>query len=251
VAVGQAGFQDWITARSVNGQLALLDDRAQGLKDAILSGKIKVQSLAEVSSSVLALFFPSDDHIAPGSKVRETLKQARSRIESQYGEWINDLSGIPGASDAYRDAVLAFETSAGLGARDYMTIYGITANESQLAGAGLEAFLGFFDQKFRDHDYDVGREHAREVLQDPIIGANGQLGPIRYVGSEIRPIDSRLDGMKMSQVPEGDLHAFKSGMRKRLNEMLKEMWGPVWSLPAIPGSDLILDSVLNRLIAKM
>jgi hypothetical protein len=55
----------------------------------------------------------------------------------------------------------------------------------------------------------------------------------------------------MSQVPEKDLQAFKAGMRKRLNQMLREMWGPVLSLPAIPGSDLILESVLDRMISKM
>jgi hypothetical protein len=38
-------------------------------------------------------------------------------------------------------------------------------------------------------------------------------------------------------------------MLKRLNQMLKEMWGPVFTLPAIPGSDLILDSIHDRMIA--
>jgi hypothetical protein len=64
-------------------------------------------------------------------------------------------------------------------------------------------------------------------------------------------IDSRVDGLRMSQVPEKDLHVFKAGMRKRFSQMLRKMWGPVLSLPAIPGSDLILESVLDRMISKM
>jgi hypothetical protein len=122
---------------------------------------------------------------------------------------------------------------------------------SELAGAGLEAFWGFFDQTFRDHDYDVGRSHARNVLQDDALKQTGALGEILCTGSPIRPIDTRLDGLKLRDVPEDDLRAFKTGMRKRLNEMLKEMWGPIWSLAAVPGSDLILDSILDRMIAKM
>lgn len=251
VAIGQSGFQDWITAGGVNERLAILDDRAEGLKQAIRQGKIDVPSLANTSRSVLALFFPNGEHLPPGASGPETLDDAKARISSQYQDWIQELASIPDASSAYRDAVLAFETSAGLGARDYMTIYGITATDSQLAGAGLEAFLGFFDQRFRDHDYDVGRSHAHQVLKDPALEAPGQLGPILYSGSDIRSIDSRLDGLKLRDVPEADLQAFKSGMRKRLNQMLREMWGPVWSLPAIPGSDLILSSLLDRLIAKM
>jgi hypothetical protein len=132
-----------------------------------------------------------------------------------------------------------------------MTIYGITAKDSELAGAGLEAFVGFFDQAFRDHDYDVGRSHARRILQDPALKQSGALGEIYYTGSPIRPIDGRLDGLKLRDIPEADLKAFKTGMRKRLNEMLRELWGPVWSLAAVPGSDLILDSILDRMISKM
>ena len=131
-----------------------------------------------------------------------------------------------------------------------MTIYGVTATSSELAGAGLEAFLGFFDQRFRDHDYDVGRTHARALLTSPDL-ANDGLGPIRYTPSEIHPIDSRLDGLKLINVPVADLQAFKEGARKRLNQMLRELWGPFLALPAIPGSDLILDSALDHVISKL
>jgi hypothetical protein len=84
-------------------------------------------------------------------------------------------------------------------------------------------------------------------LRDPTLTADGALGPFNYTGSDINLIDSRVDGLRMSQVPEKDLHVFKAGMRKRLSQT----WGPVLSLPAIPGSDLILESVLDRMISKM
>jgi hypothetical protein len=184
------------------------------------------------------------------SKKPETLSDARSRISAQYQQWIAELNPDATTANAYRDSVLAFETAAGLGAHDYMTIYGITATANSQAEASWRSSASF-DQRFRDHDYDVGRLHARQVLTDPALSEPGTLGPIRYTGSEIRPIDGRFDGLKMNQVPHGDLTAFKAGMRKRLNQMLKEMWGPVFSLAAVPGSDLILDSILDRMIAKL
>jgi hypothetical protein len=251
VAVGQSGFQDWITAKDVNASLTLLDQRAKGLRDAIYNGQINITALTITSKSVLQLFFPDDKHQPPGAREAETIDQAKARIASQYHDWISDLSAIPGAPDALRDSILAFETSAGLGARDCMTIYGVTAKDSELAGAGIQAFLGFFDQSFRDHDYDVGRSHARAVLTDSALGVPGALGPIHYTSQEIRAIDTRLDGLKVQNVPAADLKAFKAGMRKRLNQMLHELFGPVWSLAVIPGSDLILDSILDRIIARM
>jgi hypothetical protein len=251
VVMGQSGFQDWITAKEMNQRLALLDARAEGLKNAIKGGAIDVPSLATTAHSLLQLFFPNGEHKSPGAIAPEKLIDAQARIAAQYGNCMEELDSVPGQAAAYRDAVLAFETAADLGARDHMTIYGITAKDTELAGAGLEAFLGFFDQRFRDHDYDVGRSHARKILKDPALEADGALGPFNYTGSDINLIDSRLDGLRMSHVPEKDLQAFKAAMRKRLNQMLREIWGPVLSLPAIPGSDLILESVLDRMISKM
>ena len=251
VVMGQSGFQDWITAKEVNQRLALLDARAEGLKEAIIAEEIDVPCLAKTASSLLRLFFPNGEHLSPGATAPEKLGEAQARIAAQYGSLIKQIDTVPGQADAYRDAVLAFETAAGLGARDHMTIYGITAQDTELAGAGLEAFLGFFDQRFRDHDYDVGRTRARAILKDPALAEVGALGPFLYPGSDINQIDSRLDGLRMSEVPNEDLHLFKAGMRKRLNQMLREMWGPVLSLPAVPGSDLILESLLDRMIHKL
>ncbi len=42
VVIGQSGFQDWIAARGVNERIALLDSRAEGLKDALLRGDLDV-----------------------------------------------------------------------------------------------------------------------------------------------------------------------------------------------------------------
>ncbi len=195
VVMGQSGFQDWITASGVNQRVKLLDDRAADLKTAILTGGIDVTALATTASSILTLFFKNGEHTPPGATGPESIEAAKSRIAAQYSTEMSALAGPPGRAEAFRDAILAFETAAELGARDFMTIYGVTATDSQLAGAGLQAFLGFFDQDFRDHDYDVGRAHARAVLTDPALNDSGAIGPILYTGSPIRPIDARLDGL--------------------------------------------------------
>jgi predicted acylesterase/phospholipase RssA len=251
VVIGQSGFQDWIVAKGVNQRVALLDERACGLKDAMKNGSIDTACLATMADSILKLFFPGGQHLSPGATLPESVAQAQARIADQYKDEMAELDGVPGRAIAFRDAVLAFETAAGLGARDEMTIYGVTSTSSDLAGAGFAAFLGFFDQRFRDHDYDVGRTHARSVLTSPELSGPGQLGPVRYKPTPIRPIDARLDGLKMANVPQADLQNFKAGMRERFNQMLRELCGPYLSLPALPFGDLILDSALNHLISKL
>ena len=82
VVIGQSEFQDWITAETLNDRIKLLDDRATGLKDAMLAGKIDIPALDITSISVLALFFPGGVHHPPGSPGPETLDAAKARIAS-------------------------------------------------------------------------------------------------------------------------------------------------------------------------
>jgi Patatin-like phospholipase len=243
VAIGQSGFQDWIRATEVNKQVQLLDTRASELQKAISRGEIAIQPLQTTATELLRLLFQNNQQIPPGATKPETLPEAQARIAAQYQQEMDKLAGLPGAPQAFRDAVLAFESAAGLGARDLMTIYGITAKESELAGAALEAFLGFFDQKYRDHDYDVGRDHAQKVLTDPIMRADGQLGPLHYQPGAIRLIDHTLDGPQLHRLSQEDIQQFKRGARRRVNQLLKLLHLQLADLVA----DLIVDAIIDHI----
>jgi predicted acylesterase/phospholipase RssA len=259
VVIGQSGFRDWITAQQINERIHLLDDRASGLKDAILDHGIAPSALQETATSLLTLLFPDGSHQPPGARVPETLDKAKARITHQYREEIGELSTaertkpeLAGAALAFRDSILAFESAAGLGARDAMCIYGITAKESELAGAGLQAFLGFFDRVYREHDYNVGRLHARSVLNDEKLSEKGNIGPLRglELASPIDPVDTRLDGLSLAHVAPADLKEFKTGTRQRVNQMIDELTHHSWfeSEAVKTAVDPILNIVLDWLI---
>ena len=55
--IGQAEFQDWITAEDLNTQIALLDARALGLAAAISNGEIDVHALQTTADDLLKLLF--------------------------------------------------------------------------------------------------------------------------------------------------------------------------------------------------
>jgi len=112
-----------------------------------------------------------------------------------------------------------------------MTIFGVTASESELAGGGLDGFLGFFDQKYRDHDYDVGRFKAREVIRQ---ASSRGLTFINYPASDaaiptdsswmaIRPIDPNLGGLKLTQVSEELRIEFRKRLSDRIDDVFKEL----------------------------
>jgi len=217
---GQAEFQDWIQAEQVNQSIYLFNDRAVQLKNAITEKKIQPAILEQTANALLPLLFANrkpDD---------ETVDHARNRLKQQFSSDYASLSQAmdDAAANTWIDSILALETAAGLGERDEMVIYGITANASELAGSELEAFVGFFQQEYRDHDYDVGRTKARAFLQNTsgVLGTPGNLSLINYIPKPINPIDHSLDGLSLQDSPSTLRESVKSRLEDRADDLLEE-----------------------------
>jgi Patatin-like phospholipase len=218
---GQAGFQDWIQAEQVNERVDLFNRRAGQLRDALAKGQIQSAPLGDAANALLPLLFTSR---GPGA---ESVDQARQRLKQQFNQEYDDLraSVNPNVADIWIDSILALETAADLGDRDEMVIYGITASAEELAGSELEAFVGFFEQEYRDHDYDVGRTKAQEFLQNNsgFLGTAGNLPLIKYVPKPINPINHDLDGLALTGVPRDLRETVKSRLDDRANDLLEEL----------------------------
>jgi hypothetical protein len=253
VLLGQSEFQDWITAVEMNEQIALMDARATELVEGLRSGELKGGSLKRVADGLLKVLFQQPKRAGNRRVAKigtETLSEARRRIEHQYEEEIAVLGTGTYSADAFRDTVLAFETAANLGERDYMRIYGIAVAEELLAGAELSAFLGFFDQRYRDHDYDRGRMVARGVLTDPVLSEPGELGPVRYSPTRTNVIDTSLNGLLLSNLPSEEQQVFRDGVKKRVSEMVRDLIG-FWSYPAdVVVIDPLMNAILNHLFRE-
>ena len=246
VYTGQSTFRDWIQADSINAQIEILDQRAAGLAYALEHERIDPAILTAASQQILGLMYATD---AGG----ESQVEALARLTNQYAEEVgnpgaaNGLGGVGSEkATAFLFAILALEKGAGLGERDRMQIYGIVTQDKKLAGAGVFAFLGFFDQSYRDHDYDWGRSVAQQLLGSAAFAQPGQLGPIRYTPAAIRSIDGNLDGLPLNQVPSDQVGDLKNGLTERINEILKErLANPLERYPAQLGADLILKLMID------
>jgi hypothetical protein len=227
-----------------------MDARATELAQGLSSGELKGGSLKRVADGLLKVLFKQPRRAGSRRVAKiptESLSDARRRIEHQYEEEIAILGPGSYSADAFRDTVLAFETAANLGERDYMRIYGIAVSEELLAGAELSAFLGFFDQRYRVHDYDRGRMVARGVLTDPVLSEPGELGPIRYSPTRTNPIDTSLNGLLLSDLASEEQQVFRDGVKKRVSEMVRDLIG-FWSYPAdVVVIDPLMNAILNHL----
>jgi hypothetical protein len=201
--------------------LQLFNLRAGQLQDLLVRCQIQTAPLRDAADALLPLFF------AARGMGEESLSQARQRLAKQFSQEYAAIkaSPNPGAADIWIDSILVLETAADLGQRDEMFIYGITASENELAGTQLEAFVGFFEQEYRDHDYDVGRTKAQQFLQnaDGLLGTPGNLPLIQYVPKPIHPINHDLDGLTLKGIPRDIRETVKSRLEDRANDLLEEL----------------------------
>ncbi len=218
---GQAEFQDWIQAEQLNQRIYLFNQRAVELEDVIAGNKVQPAALKDAASGLLPLLFAGRPQGA------ETIDEARQRLGKQFSKEYGDLKTSKGedVANTWIDSILTLETAADLGERDEMVIYGITATPAELAGSQLEAFVGFFEQEYRDHDYDLGRTKAREFLQNQsgVLGTKNNLPTINYVPKPIHPIDHDLDGLLIKDVPSDIRESVKSRLDDRANVLLQEL----------------------------
>jgi hypothetical protein len=239
--VGQAVFRDWIEAEEVNAQIDLLDMRAKELAATLKNGALGAAAFTAASQQILTLMYAG---AGPGE---ESEVQALARLTDQYADEITELGGDRAPEGvAFLRGILTLEKAADLGERDRMRIYGILTEDTMLAGGGLFAFIGFFDQAFRDHDYDCGRTVAQRLLANPLFQAPGQLGPIRYIPAAIRPINAALGGLPLKDIPKSDVNTLKAGVIRRADQIIAAKFSnPLLRVPAKWGAHLTLGALLD------
>lgn len=240
IYLNQAVFRDWIQASQVNEQIELLDARAAALAGAMAAGTLDASVLSAASEDILRLLYASNGSGEPRAS-------AEARLSNQYRSEVASLGGLTDPrAVAFLRSVLALEKAADLGERDRMQIYGVLPQRATLAGAGLCAFVGFFDQKFRDHDYDQGRSAAQQLLTSAAMQSPGALGPIRYRPEPIRPIDTRLNGLVLRDVPNDDVDILRRGLKDRVNSLVGDcLKNPLERYPAQLGADLLLSLLVD------
>jgi hypothetical protein len=239
--LGQAEYQDWINAESINRQIRVFNQRARELKDALLGG-LNPATLKAAADALL----PRLLNVQSGT-TSQAMDRARERLKKQFAAEYKALGGNNATNAAiWLDSILLLETAAGIERYDEMNIYGITASDDELAGEKLHAFEGFFAQKLRVHDYNVGRRQARSFLakQRQVPSGPNMLGPIQYDPQDDIPADNHLGSATFSDLDRSVRLRARDQILNRTDELLKEMSIP-WIIRA-PVESFYLKKKINE-----
>ena len=153
----QATFHDWIVAEGVNQRIRSLDTLAAHLAEMISRELVDVGALLKAAGDLNVALMPYDE--------AERLARLREQYSAECQKIMNSGAG-PNAVKAFINALGTLEATAQLQDYDKMKIVAVTANaQTELAGAGISSFVGFFKKSFREHDYWIGRKKTRTYLQ--------------------------------------------------------------------------------------
>jgi hypothetical protein len=234
----QAQFGDWIRAERVNRRIGSLDAFASGLHAALMAHPGAGEAMRPVLGAMLAQRFPPDT-----SGNLQIVEATRERLAVQYATEAQALAGQD--SSAFVEALILVESTARLEETGPMRIYSVTASREELASAPLHAFQGFIDQRYRQHDYDVGRQKMRDRILE-LNQLHDPLGPINYQDAAVPiSIDPALNGLTMDRIPVKRREQVRDKLHKRITAAMKaehlnfiERKGIDW---------LVLNGFLNKL----
>ena len=239
--IGQSEFQDWITAEAVNERLHLLDQRAGQLRALFLSGALTPAQTNPVSAALLQPFFEGEAAAA------QTLDAARNQLRIQYQTEYAAFGDDRAAADAWIDAVLVLELAANLHEKEEMLIYDFVADTALLASEGLDAFEGFFDVRYRKHDYDYGRSVGQAQLAAYRTQPGSIFSNLHWTPKPIDPIDPSLDNFNMSMVDRSKRKRVYKQLCDAVDALLRELG--IWAILRKPIMLLYLRNKIKKMLA--
>ncbi|GAC1419437.1 MAG: hypothetical protein NVSMB62_12110 [Acidobacteriaceae bacterium] len=239
--IGQSEFHDWVTAESFNEKLRLLDRRALQLRNLYVDSALDPAATSPVSDALLKALFTKDGVFVPGD-----LAEAREQLKGQYAA---EYASIPDPlrAAAWLDAVLVLELAADLHCKEEMYIYDFVADPKKLAGGGLFAFTGFFDQRYRDHDYDYGRSVAQARIAEYAARPDTVFTGLHWTPGPIRPIDPGLNDLPMSAVDQDKRHRVCKQMVSAADSLMQELG--LNAIERLGVTKLFLQKQIEKLLA--
>ncbi len=219
--IGQAEFQDWAMAESINDKISALNRLADQLQVLFANLTLQPGQTTPVTTVVLEALFAQYGPAKPSA-----LSAARSQLQSQFSLEYASFAN-PVTASAWLDALLVLEVAAGLHEKEEMYIYDFVADPKLLAGGGLFAFTGFFDVAYRKHDYDYGGSVAQQRIRGYMGSGAGLFSGLQWTPKTIDPINPAYNNLPMASVDEGKRRQVYNQIMDAVDALLSEL-GANW-----------------------
>ena len=236
VLASQATFRDWLKAAHYNSMIEWRDELLE------LFDHVQPKPNSNIEKELDQLL----ESIYEEKILRSMGSSADSVDRDVIKKRVHDQIKLQTSGDAEQDLFntklrLAIDLVANLRDKRKLNMVAITPasiegdGQHPIAGNFLRSFGGFFEEKFRQHDYDVGRHIAAKVLNASI----GDAKPFLKEKAEIPPAPKPFD-------PEPHYRELDNMKRARFEKLIEEHLDS--SLP-VPG--IIRGYVRRKIVEKI
>lgn len=218
----EAHFRDWCYAIKVNERLKLQQKFISGMKAALSAFKKEEleglnMKFAEVAGSIA--------EYRAGAEKELYLSNNKARINKllmEDAKIINDFSDS-NTKDALTNFMLILEDVSGLKSKKILDIRLLSPEEKgALAGDFLMNFGGFFSPKYREHDFNIGRNVARDFVSRP--KTEGGLGiDLSSYSLEACPYEPNLNNVDVKDAPIENRKKLRDSIVKRIDKIITEL----------------------------
>lgn len=243
VLASQATFRDWLKAAHYNSQVEWRDDLME-----ILDGIQPIPgSEAETNMDKLLerIYREKIVRSSPGELSDEDI----DRIVARIGGDVSKHSETNNPNDFNAKLKLLASLVANLQGKRKLNMVAVTpasiegGAEHRMAGDFMRSFGGFFEKKYRDYDYKVGKHIAANVLNASIENEEGQASRLLNEGVSVPEAPQPI-------IPDPAYKNLDGSKRQMMEQFLKNhLDKAVSSLPVPTG--MLRRMIRNKIAGKL
>jgi predicted acylesterase/phospholipase RssA len=221
VLSSQATFRDWLKAAHFNSLIEWKDDLIEILD------KLQIKPDAAVSEEIDGLL----QDIYRTKKVRSSSKELTEMdlklIDEKIKHDIQKNSKTNDADDFIARLKLLVTLAANLNGKRKLNMVAITpasiegGGVHRMAGDFMKSFGGFFEKRYREYDFNVGKYIANKVLTAPISNEEGTAKKLLNEGiDEVKAPDPILPSPAYSNVDETKQKMMEQFLKNHLETVI-------------------------------
>ncbi|NND73171.1 MAG: DUF3376 domain-containing protein [Rhodothermales bacterium] len=230
---GESTARDWLRTTQINVELSWRDQLLQEIAEIFTLESIqdsnaiaeKLKTVAENIHERRRSVFASSAQIA----LVDEIEMLRTRYETVYPDLTQPVS------ESNRSAMFLYFTFilnsvSDLGHKSRLNLSIIGADKTKTAGDQLNSFGGFFDQKWREHDFRVGRiETSRHLAV--ILGESYE----KELNDSGEAVASYTIPDEWANFPDVSIQHADDGLRKNFRNVVLDRSTEVMRRLSIPG----------------
>lgn len=217
---GEASANDWLRSQRLDNQIAWRDALLDQLVEMVDRNELSRPDLlrSQLRGVAESIVDEKRELLGSGRYPPDYLDRALERTGRQNGDRLEGLSD--GRKDILTHMIFVLNSISGLDKKSRLNVDIIYADPEKTAGDQLASFGGFFDERWREHDYRLGRQTAHELLPD-ILGVDP------YPPEPGVDYDNPVDFSKatMKDVPAGKRKRVLKAVMDKAEGLVKEAVG--------------------------